>query len=115
MTFAGLFMHAAPGALKQQRKVTILGAAGKIVQPLALLMKLKHLVSSLSLYDITNTLGVATIFSHVNMRAEVVGYVGDEKFGEALMGTDVVIIPTSLPQKPSMTCDDDFSTLMLAL
>nr|TKS09038.1 malate dehydrogenase [Populus alba] len=42
-----------------ERKVAILGAGGGIGQPLALLMKLNPLISSLSLYDIANTPGVA--------------------------------------------------------
>ncbi|MCO5560784.1 hypothetical protein L7F22_014404 [Adiantum nelumboides] len=109
MTFAGLFMRAAPGALKQQRKVAILGAAGGIGQPLALLMKLNPIVSSLSLYDIANTPGVATDVSHINTRAEVVGYTANEQLGEALRGADVVIIPAGVPRKPGMTRDDLFN------
>jgi len=54
-----------------ERKVAILGAAGGIGQPLALLMKLNPLVSSLSLYDIANTPGVAADVGHINTRSEV--------------------------------------------
>ena len=54
-----------------ERKVAILGAAGGIGQPLALLMKLNPLVSSLSLYDIAATPGVAADVSHINTRALV--------------------------------------------
>ena len=57
-----------------ERKVAILGAAGGIGQPLSLLMKLNLLVSSLSLYDIAGTPGVAADVSHINTRSEVVGY-----------------------------------------
>jgi len=53
------------------RKVAVLGAAGGIGQPLALLMKLNPLVSSLALYDIANTPGVAADVSHINTRSEV--------------------------------------------
>ncbi|MCO5576406.1 hypothetical protein L7F22_030216 [Adiantum nelumboides] len=109
MTFAGLFMRAAPGALKQQRKVAILGAAGGIGQPLALLMKLNPLVSSLSLYDIANTPGVAADVSHINTRAEVMGFADDEQLGDALKGADVVIIPAGVPRKQGMTRDDLFN------
>jgi hypothetical protein len=70
MTFAGLFQRAAPQALKHPRKVAVLGAAGGIGQPLSLLLKLNPLVSSLSLYDIANTPGVAADVSHVNTRAQ---------------------------------------------
>ncbi|KVI02240.1 Lactate dehydrogenase/glycoside hydrolase, family 4, C-terminal [Cynara cardunculus var. scolymus] len=75
------------------RKVAVLGAAGGIGQPLALLMKLNPLVSSLSLYDIAGTPGVAADVSHINTRSEVVGYMGEENLGKALEGADVVIIP----------------------
>lgn len=53
------------------RKVAVLGAAGGIGQPLALLMKLNPLVSQLALYDIANTPGVAADVSHINTRSEV--------------------------------------------
>jgi malate dehydrogenase len=54
--------------------VAILGAAGGIGQPLALLMKLNPLISSLSLYDIANTPGVGADVSHINSRAQVHNY-----------------------------------------
>lgn len=54
-----------------ERKVAVLGAAGGIGQPLALLMKLNPLVSKLSLYDIAGTPGVAADVSHINTRSEV--------------------------------------------
>ena len=41
------------------RKVALLGAAGGIGQPLALLLKMQPYVAELSLYDIANTVGVA--------------------------------------------------------
>ena len=45
--------------------------AGSIGEPLALLMKLNPLVSSLSLYDLAATPGVAADVSHINTRALV--------------------------------------------
>ncbi|KAK7257169.1 hypothetical protein RIF29_30948 [Crotalaria pallida] len=92
-----------------ERKVAILGAAGGIGQPLSLLMKLNPLVSSLSLYDIGGTPGVAADVSHINTRSEVVGYQGEENLGKALEGADVVIIPAGVPRKPGMTRDDLFN------
>ncbi|KAG0499355.1 hypothetical protein HPP92_004046 [Vanilla planifolia] len=92
-----------------ERKVTILGAAGGIGQPLSLLMKLNPLVSNLSLYDIAGTPGVAADVSHINTRAEVEGYAGDDQLGKALDGSDVVIIPAGVPRKPGMTRDDLFN------
>ncbi|KAL0001460.1 hypothetical protein SO802_015241 [Lithocarpus litseifolius] len=92
-----------------ERKVAVLGAAGGIGQPLALLMKLNPLVSKLSLYDIAGTPGVAADVSHINTRSEVSGYAGEEHLGKALEGADVVIIPAGVPRKPGMTRDDLFN------
>ncbi|KAJ7948723.1 malate dehydrogenase [Quillaja saponaria] len=92
-----------------QRKVVILGAAGGIGQPLSLLMKLNPLVSSLALYDIAGTPGVAADISHINTRSEVAGYQGEEELGKALEGSDIVIIPAGVPRKPGMTRDDLFN------
>ncbi|XP_066360605.1 malate dehydrogenase, mitochondrial-like [Miscanthus floridulus] len=92
-----------------ERKVAILGAAGGIGQPLSLLMKLNPLVSSLSLYDIAGTPGVAADVSHINSPALVKGFMGDDQLGEALEGSDVVIIPAGVPRKPGMTRDDLFN------
>ncbi|KAM7279099.1 hypothetical protein ACFE04_006233 [Oxalis oulophora] len=92
-----------------ERKVTVLGAAGGIGQPLSMLMKLNPLVSRLALYDIANTPGVAADVSHINTRSEVTGYAGDEQLGQALEGSDVVIIPAGVPRKPGMSRDDLFN------
>ncbi|KAL8510132.1 hypothetical protein ACS0TY_017087 [Phlomoides rotata] len=91
-----------------ERKVAILGAAGGIGQPLSLLMKLNPHVSRLALYDIAGTPGVAADVSHINTRSEVKGYAGDAELGEALEGSDVVVIPAGVPRKPGMTRDDLF-------
>lgn len=92
-----------------ERKVAVLGAAGGIGQPLALLMKLNPLVSKLALYDIAGTPGVAADVSHINTRSEVTGYMGEDQLGQALEGSDVVIIPAGVPRKPGMTRDDLFN------
>ncbi|OAY78583.1 Malate dehydrogenase, mitochondrial [Ananas comosus] len=99
----------AAAADQPDRKVAILGAAGGIGQPLSLLMKLNSLVSSLSLYDIAGTPGVAADVSHINARAEVAGYAGEDQLGKALEGSDIVIIPAGVPRKPGMTRDDLFN------
>lgn len=78
----------------------MLGAAGGIGQPLALLLKLDPNITSLSLYDIVGTPGVAADLSHIETRAEVKGYVGAEQLDEALQGCEVVVIPAGVPRKP---------------
>lgn len=52
-------------------KVAILGAAGGIGQPLAMLMKINPLVSVLHLYDVVNTPGVTADLSHMDTGAVV--------------------------------------------
>jgi len=94
---------------KNAYKVSVLGAAGGIGQPLSLLMKMNPMVTSLSLYDIVNTPGVAADLSHINTNSAVEGYKGDD-LEKALGGSDVVIIPAGVPRKPGMTRDDLFNT-----
>lgn len=53
-------------------KVAILGAAGGIGQPLALLMKMNPHVSVLHLYDVVNAPGVTADVSHIDSGAVVI-------------------------------------------
>ena len=91
-------------------KVTVLGAAGGIGQPLSLL--LKHNLpagSQLSLYDVAPfTPGVAKDLSHVPTDVCVDGYTGDD-LQKALDGANVVVIPAGVARKPGMTRDDLFN------
>ncbi|VFQ69137.1 unnamed protein product [Cuscuta campestris] len=90
-------------------RVAILGAAGGIGQPLAMLMKMNPLVSLLHLYDVVNTPGVTSDISHMNTGAVVRGFLGKQQLEEALTGMDLVIIPAGVPRKPGMTRDDLFN------
>ncbi|CAL1380978.1 unnamed protein product [Linum trigynum] len=90
-------------------KVAILGAAGGIGQPLAMLMKMNPLVSVLHLYDVVNTPGVTADISHMDTGAVVRGFLGQQQLEDAVTGVDVVIIPAGVPRKPGMTRDDLFN------
>ncbi|KAL0332381.1 UNVERIFIED_CONTAM: Malate dehydrogenase, glyoxysomal [Sesamum calycinum] len=90
-------------------KVAILGAAGGIGQPLAMLMKMNPLVSVLHLYDVANTPGVTADISHMDTGAVVRGFLGQNQLEDALTGMDLVIIPAGFPRKPGMTRDDLFN------
>ncbi|KAK8941597.1 hypothetical protein KSP40_PGU018257 [Platanthera guangdongensis] len=90
-------------------KVAVLGAAGGIGQPLALLIKMSPLVSSLHLYDIANVKGVAADLSHCNTPSKVLDFTGPSEFANCLKGVDVVVIPAGVPRKPGMTRDDLFN------
>ncbi|KAF2296489.1 hypothetical protein GH714_040450 [Hevea brasiliensis] len=90
-------------------KVAILGAAGGIGQPLAMLMKMNPLVSVLHLYDVVNAPGVTADISHMDTGAVVRGFLGQPQLENALTGMDLVIIPAGVPRKPGMTRDDLFN------
>ncbi|ONI02645.1 hypothetical protein PRUPE_6G212400 [Prunus persica] len=90
-------------------RVAVLGAAGGIGQPLAMLMKMNPLVSVLHLYDVVNTPGVTSDISHMDTGAVVRGFLGQQQLEEALTGVDLVIIPAGVPRKPGMTRDDLFN------
>lgn len=90
-------------------KVTVLGAAGGIGQPLALLVKMSPLVSALHLYDIANVKGVAADLSHCNTPSQVLDFTGASELADSLKGANVVVIPAGVPRKPGMTRDDLFN------
>jgi len=91
-------------------KVSVLGAAGGIGQPLSLLLKLQLPAGSeLSLYDVAPfTPGVAVDLSHIPTDVKVTGFVGDD-LEAAMQGADIVVIPAGVPRKPGMTRDDLFT------
>ncbi|TYI35605.1 hypothetical protein ES332_A03G087700v1 [Gossypium tomentosum] len=86
--------------LQASYKVAILGAAGGIGQPLALLIKMSPLVSALNLYDIANVKGVAADLSHCNTPSQVLDFTGASEIGNCLKGVNVVVIPAGVPRKP---------------
>ena len=71
----------------------MLGAAGGIGQPLALLLKQNPLIGELSLFDVANTAGVAADLSHIASAAKVKGYTGQAQLLDALRGCQLVVIP----------------------
>lgn len=92
-------------------KISVLGAAGGIGQPLSLLLKNQLPASSeLSLYDPAwATPGVALDLSHIPTGVKVAGYCGSDPH-EALEGADVVVIPAGVARQPGMSRDDLFIT-----
>lgn len=90
-------------------KAVVLGAAGGIGQPLALLLKTNPLITELGLFDIVNTPGVAADLSHIATPAKVTGLLpANDGLKTILAGADVVVIPAGVPRKPGMTRDDLF-------
>ncbi|SGY55612.1 BQ5605_C006g04052 [Microbotryum silenes-dioicae] len=92
-------------------KVALLGAAGGIGQPLALLLKQNPAVTELALFDVVPVVkGVAADISHVDSPAVTTGYTKDDDgLKHALKDAQVVVIPAGVPRKPGMTRDDLFN------
>jgi malate dehydrogenase len=92
-------------------KVAVLGGAGGIGQPLALLLKLNKRVTGLSLYDVAkSTPGVAADVGHIDYPGGVVGYTGEEGLVCSLEGAQVVLMAAGIGRKPGMSRDDLFAT-----
>lgn len=91
-------------------KVSVLGAAGGIGQPLALLLKnALPAGSELALYDVNPVVpGVAADLSHIPTEVKVSGH-GADDLEAAMADCDVVVIPAGVPRKPGMTRDDLFN------
>jgi malate dehydrogenase len=96
--------------------VAVIGAGGGIGQPLSLLLKLRlpH-GSTLSLYDVMGSEGVAADLSHVDTPVEVKWACGkfptipnDPALSTIARGVDVFVIVAGVPRKPGMTRDDLF-------
>ncbi|GAA5856185.1 hypothetical protein JCM9279_000930 [Rhodotorula babjevae] len=92
-------------------KTAVLGAAGGIGQPLALLLKQNPAITELALFDVVPVVkGVAADIGHVDTPAVTTGYVKDEDgLKGALTGAQLVVIPAGVPRKPGMTRDDLFN------
>lgn len=91
-------------------KVAVLGAAGGIGQPLALLLKHSPMITQLACYDLAPfTAGVAADLSHIETPCQVTAYTSGQ-LEECVTGSSLVVIPAGMPRKPGMSRDDLFNT-----
>lgn len=95
-------------------KVTVLGAAGGIGQPLSLLLKINPSIDQLSLFDVVNAPGVGADLSHINSDSVTSTFLPASREDNtallaALKDADLVVIPAGVPRKPGMTRDDLFN------
>jgi len=92
-------------------RVAVLGSAGGIGQPLALLLKHSPMITQLACYDVAPfTPGVGKDLSHIETLGQVSAYTGPEELDDCLKGCSLVLIPAGMPRKPGMSRDDLFNT-----
>jgi len=92
-------------------RVAVLGSAGGIGQPLALLLKHSPMITQLACYDVAPfTPGVGKDLSHIETHGQVSAYTGPEQLDDCLKGCSLVLIPAGMPRKPGMSRDDLFNT-----
>lgn len=101
-----------PSQPKELVKVTIVGAAGGIGQPLALLLMMhSEYIHHLALYDLVDsTPGVGLDLSHVDRQVKITTHLGPESLAEAVKGASVILVLAGLAQKPGMSRDDLFGS-----
>jgi malate dehydrogenase len=98
-------------------KVAVVGGAGGIGQPLALLMSMDPKVSELVIIDLNVAMvpaaGVAKDLSHLEGKCKVVSLTLEvnvdkaiEKAGDVLTGCDLVLVPAGMPRKPGQDRKD---------
>ena len=84
---------------KRNVHVAVIGAAGGIGQPLAMLVKQNqnNLFTKLSVYDVNPLVnGVAADLSHIPTSVQVTGFTN---LDDALQGADIVVVPAGVPRK----------------
>lgn len=100
-----------PASSGELVKVAILGAAGGIGQPLALLLMLhSEYVQHLALYDLVHVRGIGADLSHVDRQCKITTHLGPDELADAVRDAKVIVIPAGLAQKPGMSRDDLFGS-----
>merc|ERR1719197_786227 len=113
----GTIVSQAASQPKGAFKVCVVGGAGGIGQPLALLMASCPMVKELSIIDLNVAMvpaeGVQADLSHIEGKCKVTLTVltlnedkAIDKAGDALTGCDLVLIPAGVPRKPGQDRKD---------
>ncbi|CAH1119185.1 unnamed protein product [Phaedon cochleariae] len=84
-------------------KVTVIGAAGKIGQPLCLMLKQSPLIDELSVHDITPTNGFALELNHIDTNCKVTSFTGKDNLYSALKNSRVVVVLAAAHESDLMT------------
>ncbi|XP_030563118.1 uncharacterized protein LOC115764318 [Drosophila novamexicana] len=100
--WAGLSPLACRLQVRRNFKVSLVGAAGGIGQPLSLLLMNNSMITELVLHDVVNINGVRADLSHISTAIDVKGLQGPEQLEKAVKGSDLVIITAGMGRGPGM-------------
>ncbi|KAL1497759.1 hypothetical protein ABEB36_008662 [Hypothenemus hampei] len=78
-------------------KVTVVGAAGKIGQPLCLMLKQSPLIDELCIHDIKPISGLGLELNHIDTKCKVSTHSGKDNLPLALQNSQVVVIVAAAP------------------
>lgn len=73
-------------------KVTIVGAAGNVGQPLSLLLKMNTQITTLTLHDKVLVKGIAEDLSHISTSTNVEAFEGEYQLEQALDSASIVVM-----------------------
>lgn len=82
---------------KSAHRVAILGAAGNVGQPLAMMLKNSNYVDELALYDVRSTNSLAKELSQIDTKCQAISY-DEENLEEALQQANTVVIVANAPK-----------------
>lgn len=90
-------------------KVAVVGAAGAVGQPLALLLKMNTQISSLALHDVVPLKGVALDLSHICTSPKVEAFEGTSQLVGALESASIVVMCAGAAAKPKMLLSQELT------
>nr|XP_022917717.1 malate dehydrogenase, mitochondrial-like [Onthophagus taurus] len=91
-----------------QMKVTLIGAAGKVGQPLSLMLKQSSFVDELALLDVGGTCGLSIELSHIDTKCKVNAYAAADGIDRALDGAKLVVLLAACQNTSHLPFDEMF-------
>ncbi|KAH1009543.1 hypothetical protein HUJ04_001882 [Dendroctonus ponderosae] len=86
-------------------KVTVVGAAGKIGQPLCLMLKQSPLIDELCIHDLKPTTGLGLELNHIDTKCKVSAFSGKDNLQLALQHSKIVALMAGAPGADALPYD----------
>ncbi|KAG5888053.1 hypothetical protein JTB14_032860 [Gonioctena quinquepunctata] len=90
-------------------KVTVVGGAGKIGQPLSLMLKQSPLIDELCIHDVRPTGGVAMELNHIDTNCRVTAFTGIDNIAVAMKNSKVVVVLAAAPESDLLSYEKMWS------